>query len=101
MIDGTTKVFAVFKGYLAWDPKKQEWFHDEWLTQICENQWTALRLLEEFAEGHPFDNPTENRVTRYFEKRKNAFTRGREVDAGCTDMCEKEWIRYAEFVVTY
>ena len=85
---------------MVWDPDRAEWIHDEWLMEICSSQWAAMALLEAFAEGRPYDGPTENRVTRYFEKRRNAFTRGREVDAGCSDMCEKEWVRYAEMAVT-
>lgn len=82
-----------------WDPKKQEWQHDEWLFRICGDRWTALGDVLKFAEGRPFSNPQETQVVRYFRKRKNLLIRGEEVEKDDKDICEREWMRYSEYRV--
>ena len=90
-------VFAVFKGYIRWDSKEKRWRDDEWLTQIYEQLRDAKDAIRQFAEGHPFDNDQENKVTRYFGEPKDIFDRGEELKKGDPGVVMHEWMRYAQF----
>lgn len=56
-------------------------------------------MLWKFADGHPFDNNTENRVTRYFGKQPDPFTKGPELSKGDPNVTEQEWMRYSVYTI--
>ena len=84
---------------MSWDEKRKNWIEDEWLCRICGTEQLAKEMLLDFAEGRPFDNDQEIRVTRCFGKRKNPFIRGEELDRNNPNATEREWMRYAVFQV--
>lgn len=56
-------------------------------------------MLVEWAEGAPFDNNREVQITRYFGKSQDVFNHGKELKEGMIGVCEKAWLRYAEFEI--
>jgi hypothetical protein len=90
---------VVFRGYLQWDAKLHIWNEDEWPVEIYKERWLARRKVEEWGEGKPFDNNREMQITRYFRKRSTMAEQGQEITEGDPAICEKVWLRFAEFEV--
>jgi hypothetical protein len=60
---------------------------------------SARDALIEWGEGAPFDNPRELQITRYYRKPPDIFSKGAELKEGYAGVCEKAWLRYAEFEI--
>lgn len=75
------------------------WIEDEWLTDLYSDMVDAKNAVRRFAEGRPFDNERELRVTRYYGRNRDAFNKGKELAKGDPDIQRHEWMRYAEFIV--
>lgn len=89
----------MFKGYRKWNRKLGIWIEDEWLVELFEVMRDAKDRVIEWGKGAPFDNNRELQITRYFGKACDIFGHGPELREGDAGVCEKEWLRYAEFEV--
>jgi len=89
----------VFKGYHKWNRKYGVWEENEWLTDIYESALEAKRAVAQWGEGASFDNGRELQITRYYGKRPDIFNLGIEKKKGEPGICEKAWLRYAEFEI--
>lgn len=89
----------MFRGYLQWNRKLNLWEEDEWLIGIYGEMQSARKVVEDWGEGRQWDSNLEIQITRYFGKRQNEFERGMEKMKGDPAVCEKVWLRYAEYDV--
>ena len=85
---------------MKWNEKLHYWEEDEWLTDIYVRLRLAREAVEKWGGGHGWDNNRELQITRYFRKGKTMFEPGEEVDRGDPALCEKVWLRYAEYTIS-
>ena len=95
------KVWATFRGYsgcIQSSHIQNKYNDDEWLCDLYQTEGQARLALMEFAEGRPFDNPTGNKITRYYKPGPTIFEHGEETSCLTKDgHCE--WMRMAEINV--
>lgn len=84
---------------MKWNPDLRIWEEDEWLVGIYEQMWMARNAVEEWGRGRDWSNDRELQIIRYFRKRTKMFEPGEELTEDTDGVCEKIWLRYAEFDV--
>lgn len=82
---------------MQWNPKLHIWDWDEWLIDIYDDPWMAKAAVESWGEGRSWDNNRELQITRCYKKRTTPEEPGEEIPDGNPAVCEKMWLRYAEF----
>lgn len=84
---------------MRWNRKLGLWIEDEWLVSLYFAMREAKEQVVEWGKGTPFDNDREMQITKYYGKPPDIFNRGPMLKEGEQGVCEKEWLRYAEFEI--
>ena len=84
---------------MQWNKKLGIWQEDEWLVGLYPEEMSAKRAVERWGEGRQWDNPRELQITRYFRKQSAATGPAGESVRGDPAVCERVWLRYAEYTV--